>query len=509
MPRLIADKDARLRYVALGGALLLLLAFHSRAAAWRGDFWIYVAAVDEIAARPLAPANPLFGNGYAFAFFSPYTMALGLFARLTHLGAYEVLVVQGVVNVLALLAALHAFNVTWLRRPAASFYALLFVLFLWGRDPWIFSSFFHLRSLTSVLTYPSTFAAAAALAGLAAFGGTARTRPRAASALMVPLGAVLWIVHPVNALFLSLGLFVWALSLPRWLETLALVGLAVAASVALALAWPMFPIPELWTGQLQQVHDGNAAMYDRPLSRIAPALLGVPWLILRLRRNPRDPLALLALALGVAVVYGGLAGQWSYGRFISHAVLVCQLGLADAAATLEQRLGSSRGAWPQRLLAPATAGFLLAASWPSVLRPTLEEMKPGDPHWLGFLGREVGRDDVVLAALEDCWYVPAFRGRIVAYPMPLPFVPDHQERVEAVDRFFARGATREERAETMRRYRVSFILALRRGVPEGRAAPDELRELGTLADANDDYELLRTRLPPPGPSTASPRTAGR
>ena len=56
---------------------------------------------------------------------------------------------------------------------------LLFLLFLWGSDPWTFSGFFHLRSLSLVLPYPSTFATALALAALAAFPRLARTGPRA------------------------------------------------------------------------------------------------------------------------------------------------------------------------------------------------------------------------------------------------------------------------------------------------------------------------------------------
>jgi alpha-1,6-mannosyltransferase len=479
------------RYLVLGGALFGLLAAHSWTNAWAGDFWIYVATVSELAARPLHPSNPLLGNEYPFAFLSPYTLGLGLVAKATSLGAFDVLVLQGLVNLVLLLGALYFFTATWLRRPAAAFYALLFVLFLWGRDPWLFSSFFHLKSLSLVLPYPSTFAAALALGGLAAFPWVARTRRPVAIGLGVVLGAVLSIVHPVNALFFWMGVAVYAVGLPRPGRTLGAVALAFSASVALALAWPLFPVKDLWFGQIGQVHAGNAEMYDSPLPRVAPALLGVPWLLWRLRRNPRDPLALLAVALGLAVAYGGLFGRWSYGRLLSHAVLLCQIGLADALAAFEERLLTRpMGARLRPLLAPGTAVLLLALSWSPVVRPVLLEAGRGEADWLGFLRREIDRDDVVLTDLDNGWHVPAFHGRVVAYPMPLPFVPDQADRVEAVERFFTRETPREEREAILDRYGVAYIL-VPKGAPPHRAEPAQMRSFGHLAFENERYELLR------------------
>jgi hypothetical protein len=369
----------------------------------------------------------------------------------------------------------------------------LFMLFLWGREPWLFSSFFHLRSLAFVMPYPSTFAAALALGALAAFPAVVRGKRRAAMASGVGLGVLLWIVHPVNALFLGLGALAHGASLRRPLVVWGWVTLAACASLALATAWPLFPIAELWTQQVDQVHEGNAIMYDHPLSKIAPALLGVPWLLVRLRRNARDPLALFALGLGAVVLYGGVFGKWSYGRLISHAVLLCQVGLADAAAALEERIALSRlGTRTRHLVAPATMAVLVTLSWSSAVRPTLEEVGRGDPLWLGFLQNEVGRNDIVLTDLEGCWYVPAFRGKVVAYPMPLPFVPDHEERVRVVQRFFARGTSRSEREDTIERYRVAYLLVPRRSLLPEQAALQELRSLGQVVYSNPEYELLRT-----------------
>ncbi|HEX6737876.1 MAG TPA: hypothetical protein VF310_06390, partial [Vicinamibacteria bacterium] len=209
----------------------------------------------ELAHHPFAPANPLFGNDYAFAFLSPYTVGLGLVARASGLPALDVLVWQGLLNLMLLGGALFAFVGTWVRRPAAAFYALLFLLFLWGPDPWLFSSFFHLRSLALVLPYPSTFTAALALGTLAAFPRLVGS-PRAWLALVFPVATLVWIVHPVTGLFLWTGLAAFSLGAPRPWRHWALLGGAAAVSFALALAWPMMPMRELWFGQLPRVHEG-------------------------------------------------------------------------------------------------------------------------------------------------------------------------------------------------------------------------------------------------------------
>jgi hypothetical protein len=481
---------ARVRYALLWIALAILLGIRSHGDAWIGDFWIYVATIGESAARPVHPGNPLFAAGYPFAFFTPYTVGLGLVSRITGLAPLDVLTWQGLVNLALLGAALYGFVATWVKRPMASFYALLFLLFLWGHDPWLFSGVFHLRSLAYVLPYPSTCAAALALGTLALFPRIVGSM-RAWLPIVFPVAVGIWIVHPVTGLFLWIGLGAYSLAAPssRW-HWIAL-ALAAAASFGLAMAWPLVPMRDLWFGQLARIHEGNDSMYSETLTRIAPALLGVPWMVVRLARDRRDPLALFTLALVVPVVYGGVSGAWSYGRLIPYAVLMLQVALGDAVAAGEERLsGRARGAWLRHLVGPALAVVLIAFSWPAVAS-VLAQCTPGVRRWLAFLETRVGREDVVLTDLDSCWYVPAFRGKVVAYPMQLPFVPDHDARKAAVLRFFAPGVSKSERTQVLERYGVRYVLLAKEHFEDASALQAELQELGTSAYSSDDYELLR------------------
>ena len=477
------------RYLLLCLALFALLWAHSWSDAWLGDFWIYTATVAEVAASPLHPRHPLFGNDYAFAFLSPYTWALGLATRFSGLSPFQAVVMQGFVNLALLAWAVYAFVATWLRRPAASFYALLFILLVWGPDAWRFSGFFHLRSLVFVLPYPSTFAFAVALGTLAWFPKLAQSGGLAWAGVVVPVMAVLWILHPVNGLFLTLGLVAASAETARAPRHWAMLALAFAASLALAFAWPLFSVPDLWFGQLGRVHEGNDTMYGEPFPKIAPALLAAPWLLLRLRRNPRDPLALLTLSLCVLVVFGGLSHQWTFGRLIAHVAILLHVALADATVFLEDRLRERRAALAP-LLAPVFAALLIAASWPARITPTLKESWQGNPAWLSFLESRVQRYDVVLTDADTCWYVPTFRGKVVAFPMQLPFVPDHDERLQDVARFFEAGVDEVERCDTIRQYGVSYLLLPKGHFAEAPQVLEELRPIGKRIYASADYELI-------------------
>lgn len=54
--------------------------------------------------------------------------------------------------------------------------------------------------------------------------------------------------------------------------------------------------------------------------------------------------------------------------------------------------------------------------------------------------------------------VPAFGGKVVAVGHPLPFVPDFQERIEDVNRFFDETTSLPERLLITKKHNISFLL---------------------------------------------------
>ena len=485
----------RLRFTAVSvGALALCGAY-----VWRGyfssDFWEHAAVVRELSVRPWAPTHPLLAIDAPHAYFSPYLLAAALVARATGVPPVWTLAVAGLVNVVLLLLTFRRFLARLLPAgEAAAPYALLFVLFLWGRDAWPWSGFLHVGFLGYAASYPSTFAAAVMfLAFSLLLDALARPRPLPFVGIGLSLALCL-ITHPPTALVLLAGLaaiFGGRASAAIWTSA-GLLATAVAAGLALALAWPYFPVPQLFLAQPPEFHAWSAVFYESVLARTWPAFAALPVLLWRLRRDRRDPLVLLAVLLAVGYALGEATGKYGLGRFIAYIVVCIQIALGAAVAGWESRLAARR-AW----LVPAAAAVASLALFAFDRPPLPRLLRYERPRWRALQAflRPVGPGDVVLADSYTSYPVPVLTGgRVVAWRHPVYWVPDHAERREAQDRFFG-AATDDERRAVIARYRVRWILVDRR---EARLAADEeehLRSLGCVVADRDSLLLVKAGAP--------------
>ncbi|WAZ22117.1 hypothetical protein STRCI_003340 [Streptomyces cinnabarinus] len=115
----------------------------------------HAAVVERLKANLLHPSHPtadLPGEGSAY--YTPYTLAQALFARLTDLGGWEVVRLAGPLNLLVLLTGLGRLVRVLTPRPWAPVLALATVTLLSGTA----GDGLGLMSLTVNLGYPSTFA---------------------------------------------------------------------------------------------------------------------------------------------------------------------------------------------------------------------------------------------------------------------------------------------------------------------------------------------------------------
>ena len=252
----------------------------SRGDAWIGDFWIYAATVGELAAHPFHPANPLFAEPYAFAFLSPCAVVLGLFARVTGCAGGRRAGRAGA------------------RQPRAARRRAVRVRRHLDEAP----CGGVLRAAVRALPVgPRSLAASAASSTCAAwrtcFRIRRRSRPRQRSArsrrspgsptapkawvpLVVRVGALLFAVHPVTAMFLWVGLVACSLGAPRSRAHWRALG-AARRRRASASPWPGRSCPCARSGSARSRACTRATTRctTDPLARIAPALLGVPWLL--------------------------------------------------------------------------------------------------------------------------------------------------------------------------------------------------------------------------------------
>src|SRR4051794_26483212 len=92
-------------YLVVAGVLFFGLVAQTLNEQWSGDVFEHLAVVRELARRPFSPLHPLLPVDAPHPFFSPYTVALGLFSKVTGISALSTLKIAGIVNAPLLLAA--------------------------------------------------------------------------------------------------------------------------------------------------------------------------------------------------------------------------------------------------------------------------------------------------------------------------------------------------------------------------------------------------------------------
>jgi hypothetical protein len=491
-------------YLAVAAVLLVLVVAEAIAARWgSGDFWEHAAAVRALAEHPLHPHHPLLHTTTPSAFFTPYHLVVGLFSRLTGIGAMGSLATFGVLNVALVLATLPAFVRLFTTRRHAPTLVLLFTLLLWGPHPILWSGRLHLDVIASNAPFPSAFAIGLTFAGLVAWDRHLRTGDRRALVLVVADSALLVLVHPTTAALFLLGVGALWLGAPTdglrrrgW----TIVPVGVAAVVA-AVAWPYFSMLEVVTTWGERFYASDRALYTGVLREVAPALLGVPFLVTRLRARRRDPLATYAGLLALELVAGRLTGHWNLGRSLPFLVLTLHVALADGLL----RWWAAGRPVPRRTFAAiavpvAVAGLLVSANnlrsgWlravPSLPAP-LQEKAIGyhraDAGYAEVL-RGLGGDDVVLATDHVAWEVPTYGPKVVSALHAQAFVPDVEARRRAVERFFSAHSSDAERTAIADRYGARYALVDDRR-PAGADAAS-LARIGSEVRARGPLHLIR------------------
>jgi hypothetical protein len=482
----------------LAGLLLALMLFHSFRGAWVSDFWEHAAVVRELATHPLSPRHPLLSSDAPHAFFSPYALAVAGASRALGSDPVNTLAAAGIANLILLLLSLRWFVGALFRgdREVISFYFLLFLLVLWGREPWFWSGFLHFGALGHVLPYPSTFAAALMFGGLAAY---ARHLQTGRARCLLPLFPLLWVcflTHPTTALGSVVGLiaiFIGFAGRPTARGVAMLLALCALPLLATS-AWPYFDLPSLLLHPTlgHEFHDQSRLLYTDVLGKVFPALAGLPILALRLRDDRRDALAWMVLGLLAVYALGALTGNWGAGRVVGQIVMFLQLAIALWVAQLEVRLLRPRFA---ALLAALAAVALWSGNVTWGWRQATQRVGPA--HRYHFLSEYVGQYDVVLTDLGTAFPVPTFGGKIVASSHPLYWIDDHGQRRRAVSRFFQGATPLRVRRRIIARYDAKFVLLDSRRVKLTQSATDDLFHLGTLVYEGKGMQLLALHPPEP------------
>ncbi|WP_338699630.1 hypothetical protein V2W30_24030 [Streptomyces sp. Q6] len=466
--------------VARIGALLVLVLLLGVVVRlpWAGDLGVHAATIERLRHDPLDPGDPLVAADTPSPYYTPWTLLLGCLAKASGLGVFVVLRIAALVSLAVLASGVWAFVGGFMgggagglgrgeggraRRAAVAALVLLCLVLLWGTALFNWSGFLGLNSLALTVAYPSTFALGASFWLWALL--------RRATELWHLLGAgALWAVillsHQFTGVVASLGALAMVVGVRPWpgrAYWLRLGG-GLALGLVLLAGWPYYPFFSLFgVDGLEEIH--------RPLYRDLAgrfwlvAVVGGAALVLRWRRERRDPLVLFCLLGLVVFVAGGASGHWSWGR-----VLPAVLIPAQVAAALEVFFA------PRRAVRTAFAGVVAAAlvvgAWtqsgtlghvvPRGTLPAAIAAKYRTP-WTGYhwITPWTAYGDVVLAKTFPARQIPAYGPYTVAPGYPDFFLGDEGARDAAVRTYFAARSTRAERLAVLRRYDVKWVVAYR------------------------------------------------
>ena len=508
------------RYTALSALLVLLLAVHLGKGRWAGgvDIWEHAAAVRELAAHPLHPHHPLLSATAPHQFFSPYSLLVALFSRLTHLSVVTSLNIAGIANLVLFLVALRLFVRKVVPRKHADYYALLFILFLWGPNAWFFSSFLHFDVLGLVASYPSTFVKGVVLLALWAYTNYLERNDTRWIAPVVLAASVVILTHPVDAVFLGIGLVALSFTRSDGDGGKVLVAVTIiAGSFILAVMWPYFSLRELLFGHVavgfrQAGAGGDREMYQHVLSRMALTLIAVPFIVRRLPRWRDDALLLMFLGTVAAYWYGFATHQWSFGRLISSIQFVAAVVLAEERAVAGEAaaaLGPSARTMT-RWLQVTTAALVLAGmfflrngfeilphQWVENLpyqwmHPYVDMVKISD---FSFIEKNHNRYPVAISDIFTSLEIPTFGTKVIAAARAQAFL-DTSERTTDIGRFYAPGTSAAERRQIAAKYNASLLVMPTERLTAEPATYGPLLTLGRVVATNQRFIFIDLRQTP-------------
>lgn len=467
LPPKSSDLVSRLfhfRYHIVAAVLFLLVLINPINQDWHYDFAEHAAVVRELQTQPSDPQHPILLVDKPHPFYSPYSLLVGLIARTFGTPSYNTLSYVGLLNAIFLFIGLFIFVKRLFpnRYRATAFYSLIFILLLWGPLTWDWSGFFHIRVFKYILPYPACFASALMFVIWAA-----QIRNTEKASWLRWLGIwvgtlVILLTHPTTAIVTFIGLLGLAGGMNKTLQSAAihvvLTGVMIVLAFAATKLYPYYSFLGLLSNQSPDFHEDTKVMYENVLIRVFPfIILGIVALIPRLKKNWRDPLALVTVGLLFIYAYGYISGSWGYGRIISHVAIVLQITFAGWVAGVEQRLPKM----PLKLApmgASLVVGVLLA--FPGIKDFLRSSFKPESPLYesYAFLNNYTSQYDVVLTDLENSWYVPAIGGKVVASKHPVYWVDDYIDRRKDLETFFLSGTNNSFREELLTKYGADFVL---------------------------------------------------
>lgn len=481
-----------------GGLVLLLIILefaHIRRSLWDGDFWEHAAVVNELSRHPFDPGHPILDLDAPHIFFSPYSLCVALVSRAVHISPVSALTIFAFINLLLLLYGFWffckaLFGSGYLKIAALG---LIFILLFWGRTPSLWSGFYHIFVLHSVLPYPSTFAMGASLLSLGLLA-EADARWNVRKMLVIPLSALVFISHPYTGIFLAISVFCMVFTFHKGSLKHRLLDLVLLLAPVLLLCcfWPYYSFIDFVNGDNSDFHIISKPLYRRVAGIYWPMLLIPVSAYFAERSAARKFLLAAIVSMLLLFAAGYVSGAYGYSRIISGAMLFSQLFIAFAMIRPDRE---KRVNHIKLFRAACVVLFVVAcirnSDW---IRDTLLPPTNSDISYYSrfdFLRTYIQEDDLVLSDELSNWYIPGFNGKVIASVHPLFSVADSRERKEDIRKFFAKGTSSVVRDSLVRKYHPVYALINEKSPGVDKEAMHWLESLGSVVYNKGELRLIR------------------
>ncbi len=460
-----------------------------------GDFWEHNAVVKELATNPFSPHHPQLLLNAPHAFYSPYSLTVGLLARLLNNDSILALSIAGIINLIMLLFALNLFLKELFKNEAVVFYSFLFIPLYWGLTSWYFSGFFNLESLSYNVSYPSTFSAWLLFITLTYLIRFSKSHNKLYLIPIVIFITLVQISHPLTYIVLITGIIAFSIGLNDFKRIeLLFVFLTIIIAFGLSVLWPYYPYLKLILSDSNLFNARNGIMYDSVISKIYPLFICIPLLFLRLKQNRRDSISIFFIGLALIYLFGGITGKYALGRVISYAVLILQIILANYVAEIENGLKFAK--FKSHTLKFSFSIFIILVLFPfsynamiNTASHALHKLKNNYEQY-AFLSRYTKQYDLILADLNTSWMVPSFGGKVIASEKPLPFVKDEKSRQNDINSFFNSKTPLPAKIAIVQKYDVNYLL-LNKKEDNWESLENSFRKYGSINFQNNNFILMR------------------
>jgi hypothetical protein len=497
-------------WIVLGLTPLAILFASSRPWGYGFDFWETAAAVRELSIRPLHPQNPIVPlPGDTSPRFVPYTLAWGIFMRVTGLGIFPVMAAAAMLNFLVFVTGLYRFISGHFRDRTLPACLLPIMLICWASG-YFWANAYHLEIFLLTLPYVGFGCFALSLHALRSFDLALATGRRTHLTWYGLLAIFIYVSHPLSGLFCFAAATALGIATARYRWT-GLTQLVPVVALAASLAWPYFRYADIYDSGTSEEWFTNE-LFTGQVRALGPALWGLLPLGLYAARRRR-----MFLVYGFAICAAVYLASWAAkieigGRFIFFATFFLHLALASflrdcmgVRAVPRGRLagqaevGTTETVDPSCLSADRWVGSrpgryaLLAVTIAAITLPALPhrltEMRryfggffespakfppfesPSEPFL--FLADYLDSTDIVLAHPTYGWFLPAITGAKVVAPLllsPLAAAEGRQRQKDTLDFLGHSGArvTPQAKLEMLQRHRATHVLV----VPANRDAWD-------------------------------------